>query len=472
MIPLDLTSVLSPGSVVPRLVPTISHGERSPFVRGPEERHLRLLVDNERLRPSPELDAVLELGQLPEIDLVTTAPSPGVSRMSFDRDNVQHNMITVFTEHPDGSGVYTPIDWVDQIHQDAHRYAVRSGEDEAEVERRFLIAGSGLLRTDGVVLGGWYHPDRKLNVLTPGQALAVIGLYLRSRDIHTTEVWRGAPGYAVEAGTQRTLTLRTVMTGSPRWLTGCNRAREALDDDLLQREAFGLFTKVNRALRARDEVTIECQKPGMESSQDRILYHLDALLLWLGGAFDILATVADHSLGLGTNHWNVGWRRVVWQTTLASADANLHALTAFAAPAGAVIDLVAQLRNTIHSAPIHPLRYQGRGYDNVNFIEIPDRASPKFGVAVDVLGGPEIWGEIQPPSEVRAGSVWDPLVLAQRLVPTAMAALNAIMDATPVERLPAPPNPRPVPPPKAERVDSVPRSRLLHGFPVDPNASW
>jgi hypothetical protein len=142
-------------------VPTISHGEKSPFVRGPNERHLRLLVDNARLSPCPELDALLELGQLPEVDLVTTAPSPGLSRMTFDRDEIHNNMITVFTEHPDGSGTYTGIDWVDQIRQDAHRYAVQSGEAEVEVERRFLIAGSGLLSTDGIVLSGWYHPDRK-----------------------------------------------------------------------------------------------------------------------------------------------------------------------------------------------------------------------------------------------------------------------------------------------------------------------
>jgi hypothetical protein len=197
----------------------------------------------------------------------------------------------------------------------------------------------------------------------------------------------------------------------------------------------GVQIRFERALRARDEVMMECLRDTRGRSIDReILYHFDAMLLWLGGALDTTALIANRAYGLSVPDHLVGWRRNGWRSALQRVAPALHDLTERSTPLRAVIDLVAIFRNTIHGEPTSGVTFSRSG-DELGLLQLPRQAERDAVAACEVLGGKEFWGFVQPGAGA-IGALWDPYVLAQVVVPFAATALNALMDGTEVEKLP------------------------------------
>jgi hypothetical protein len=211
---------------------------------------------------------------------------------------------------------------------------------------------------------------------------------------------------------------------------------------------------------------LHCLLPPREVSQETLLYHLDAMLLWLGGVFDVTALIADQAYGMGTSAWLIGWKRKEWRKGLQVAAPSLHNLTETGMPVRAVIDLVAAFRNTIHGEPVGGVTYSSSG-NTRHLIQLPEDAEAEADRACAVLGGSGTWGLVQKALEP-LGGLWDPYIVVQMLIPFAAAALNAIMQATEVERLPgvtADSLTTSRPTDGFFEPDRVHRLLLLHGFP-------
>jgi hypothetical protein len=131
-------------------------------------------------------------------------------------------------------------------------------------------------------------------------------------------------------------------------------------------------------------------------------------------------------------------------------------------------ELVAVLRNTIHSQALRSETWQAAGRDRSERIVVPERAATKLESVVGRLGSPEVFGLARDPRALYV----DPGVYAEAVIPRVGDALNAIMDATPVETL-AGVNPEELPagPPDDDGVFSRAirkRVRMLSGIDRAP----
>jgi hypothetical protein len=420
--------------MVPRLRPPLVYGseEASPFSRGPHERQLRVAVDDAEPGLGPDADVLFGL-RTHELINMTTTSEVGPSVVSVDRESLRDDHIPVWIRQPDGSeslrSVWPASTWL----RFADEFAGRSGRDPSVEQRRFLLAGALSGVVDALVLPdpdlGTGSLTRDANAMSTAQATALVGLFLRSRGADEEEFGeRWASRVAI--GTQRFIVTRCLLEAGWRWWSACLAAGEET-----LAIAQGAQLRFERALRARDEVMIECLHDARGRAIDRdVLYHFDAMLLWLGGAIDTTALIAGRALGLGVPDHLVGWRRQQWRDALASADQQLHAMTAVGTPLRAVIDLIAIFRNTIHGEPITGVTYSSAG-DERGLVQLPVNAEVAAVTACNQLGGRDLWGFVRE-GVGSIGGLWDPFQLVQVLLPFSASALNVLMNATEVERFP------------------------------------
>lgn len=427
---------LLPSSVtLPRLelVQTYNRGERSAFARGKDERNLQVALDLDALPPSDVVDLLLELGHHDAIDLTTTKPV-GFSTISVETTVGSGDIVDVRTTHPNGdrshSGVWPAKQWLGFADEHARTIAA----DDAETRRRYLLAGAVLDDVDALVLAETHfvhNVARRANPLSEKQAAALAGLFLRSRGHEEVAMWNKGREKS-SLGWQYFVVARTILPAAWRWWSACVAAGQSPAGERTMGTAQAVLERFPRCIRARDEVMYRCLVPVGQSDQEAILYHLDALLLMLSGAVDATALVANDAHSIGSSPWEVGWRRARWRGRLAAAAPHLHTLTEPGVPVRAVIDLVAEARNTIHGEPLHGVHYQGSG-EQMHLVQLPASAASKVVEHADALGGAAHWG-IKP----RAGvmTLLDPLRFVQVLIPFAAATLDAVMAATGVELLP------------------------------------
>ena len=95
----------------------------------------------------------------------------------------------------------------------------------------------------------------------------------------------------------------------------------------------------------------------------------------LGGCFDAAAAVADAAHQLDSRPANIGFRQPEWRKSLRARAPELHQLTEAGTPVRAVIDLVAQLRNTIHGDPPQNVESRSGTEEPRHLIDVPARAA-------------------------------------------------------------------------------------------------
>lgn len=298
------------------------------------------------------------------------------------------------------------------------------------------MAGAAHLDVDGLVTTGPvdFSLARRSNPLDVEQGAGLLGLFLRSRGVDQVVRWE-RDRQNCDIGTQRFIVTRCLLDAGWRWWSGCVAAATAGDPDTM-RIAQGVHMRFERVLKARDEVMILCLGDTSGASvESDVLYHLDAMLLWVGGALDAVAQIADRSYGLRSHRRSIGWRSGGWRNTVATTAPELWEITETGTSVRAFIDLVAELRNTIHGAPATGVSFQGLGQPRIGLMQVPADTEAKMLAAVTLLGGRDAWGLVREGSGPQ-DALWDPYVVAQMVVPFAAAVLNLLMRATEVERLP------------------------------------
>lgn len=418
--------------VVPRLREPRSFGsdERSAFARGPNERRLRVVVDDAQLA-DPAVEALMPLRTHELLD-VTTTTEAGPSVLRIDRSERIDDQIAVFTESADGSksmsAIWPASTWLGW----AKEHADRSGRDLDEEEHRYLLASAVDGRVDALLLRDPVFPQSiasHSNSMAAADGVAMVGLFLRSRDAAEVAIDERSRS-TVAINTQRFIVSRVVLRHGWRWWSACVAA-----GDPLIRVGQGLQLRFERALRARDEVMIECLEGARGSAIEReVLYHFDAMLIWLGGAIDTTAQVAHRAYAMTTAGHLVGWRRAQWRDELDRVAPDLAAATTRGTPLRAVIDLVAAFRNTIHGEPLTGVTLSSGG-EAEGLVQLPLDAEASALAEVEHLGGKEMWGFVHEGTGP-IGGLWDPYRIAQVGLPFAAAALNTLMALTEVERLP------------------------------------
>lgn len=406
--------------------------EESAFTRGTKERPLCVIVDLDRMNPSPEAEALLAIGRHELITLLTTSDaSPPTITLDIEALRNESGWPVIIRDADDKPKTYWAV-WSNSVFEFARRHAESTREPLAEIERRYLLTEAGNGRADALVLAspdGVQPPGlaERGNVVSLAAALALCGLFLRSRDEGAIDI-SDHSRHSMSLGTQYFLGARSLLPAGWKWFSACSRANP---DVGVAGKGEAVLRRFPRCIRARDEILWRAFNPVRKSDQDGILFYADALLLMLGGCFDAAAAVADAAYLMQSRPENIGWRRARWRKSLQTKAPRLHELTEPGTRTRAVIDLVAAARNTIHGDPLRGVESES-GSEARHLIDIPAQTATAIGNCASVLGGATTWAALDEVAHLR---MLDPVPFFQVLVPLAAAALDAIMETTDVERL-------------------------------------
>ncbi len=418
--------------MIPRVcLDPLYRDQRSAFDCGDKGRSLRVLVDRKTVS-GPDVELLLELCRDEEIDGLSTSAEDGLPQLVIGE--VGSDDVAPLPTERGFEGFVWPVS---QIRRRATAVADETGEPETVVFASLMLSSAAharrvdaLVTASPTLLRGTTPRDG--NAVTLAEALALVGLYLRSRDRFTLgriEEEQQFFGHPVVLGWWMTYLVltREHLPSMWRWFSACVDSK---GDEDMSALGHSVFRRVDRALRVRDRLHVECQREPTDRTNDEALFQLDVLLFTLYGAFDGAARVAHHAYALPRSARNAGWLRGDWLGRLSNAEPALAALAQDGTDGYRLLRMMSVLRNTIHGAPLHPIGTSG--YARRNLVEIPASERDEVAELADALGGSSVWG-------LRATKPYlyvEPDVFCERLMPLALELLDRILAATDVERLP------------------------------------
>lgn len=386
-----------------------------------------------------------------------------------DRDPYGDDVVSVQVKT--GTGVrHTGINYYGQALAEAAQMVARHRIDEADARAGVLLYRVGteleadLVVTDrGWLLAAHRRPgDRDLvNVVSPEEALAVMGLYLRW---HYQPVIIGGATLRWHPTSMRRSAAFVAMPAFERWNQAGRAWCDTNGDLTLELLDQTCLTRVSRAFKFRDNVFgLSATMAGHEPED--MLCELDSLLFTLVGALDVAARIVDHVLGLRSSGV-YGWQQVRsggWQSRLQSPAEALYEYTKDGSEMQRAFQVLRWLRNSVHNEALD-LMVDGRAY----VVTVPASTQESLraflrenhkGWTVDALGI-----GVQPPAGATAAR-WlpgtgrhsvivrrkgapkpaDPLAgnlvldvrrFINRLFPAVLTLLNGIMRLTPLNKVP------------------------------------
>jgi hypothetical protein len=276
-------------------------------------------------------------------------------------------------------------------------------------------------------------PAQRVTVCRLHEALALVGLYLRSQQAFI--IWRGTDGvgsFNMNEGLYYWVGTRELLPTAWRWFTACVHQSNAIGDGTFLELGQSLLQRVQRALEARDRFHRAFNLPQNNDTASAVLSELDSILVSLMGAVDASARVAHLVLGITGPPSNAGWQHDrQWLPRVAASESTLAALFDAGTVHNHALSVLRLMRNTVHGQMIRSTALQQPGRMLETAIMLPSDNEAAILSSMDTLGGRGSWGASTGPNR------WlvDPGVFIEQLLPRIIAMLNEVMANTPVERL-------------------------------------
>jgi hypothetical protein len=404
-------------------------GEKSsnPFAIGDPARPLRVAIDRSSAISGRALDLVLELATSGHVEMWSTANEGLDASVGLGVGPSAGDSIPVTIQFRDGSSSLSGIWPKEQWERDIDEHANRTTQPRSTLEPRFLAAAALMDRVDGLITGDLdFGPASGLasraNPITPEAACALIGLVTRLRgDFIGSPVSRSLLYFLVTRG---------VLPEGWRWFSACVASSHATTDDFLLNVGQSGHERIARAMVSRDRCLMHSFAGKGDTASEDAAYYFDVELLMLSSALDAVAQVAHVAHSVKDDPWNVGWRRGRWRKALKKAAKPLWAMTEPGTSERDAIELVALLRNTIHGEGMRKIGVRGPGLVD-DQLAISSAVATRLEPVVDRVGGADAWG-----FTLGQYPRLSPAPFAQRIVPLVAEAMNSLMRATEVERLP------------------------------------
>lgn len=314
---------------------------------------------------------------------------------------------------------------------------VRAGRDALCVAAADAVGADLLITRRSLALDPPFKLTRgPLAVLTPEDAMPVVGLYLRRQGEFI--VWRSVDGqgtYQFNRGLFYLVAARDQLPSAWRWMSRCASARGG--DQSLSWLTTSLIDRVARSLQARDHLHSALLQPQDNDVADDALMYLDLILVSLMGAFDAAARVLHRVLGLPEeDEFQAAWQRSAWRRRWAPDAPRLAEFMGSGGEAEAALTVLRLLRNSVHGEALSPLAIVARMKRREDtLVGLPRQEREQLEAALDSLGGLDGWGvRALVPDRLHA----DARVLVERLLPATLKVLDQILHLTPVERLSIP----------------------------------
>jgi hypothetical protein len=429
----------------------------SAFERGKNERPFRLYIDDGSLPNDDDLAASIIRGFAghPLLDVSTTAPTADphleVERVDgpYPEDTAQ--VLTVGSRD-NGTGL---VRYASQKEELARQYAA-PGDDIGELTRRIILAdhaelnGADAFVTCSAAMKAMAKagPYEGANIMTPQEAVALVGLFLRLREDFAYQHYGASSASFGKRGFYGLLA-RDLLPEGQRWLAVCPRARPMLSSP--HRLADTVLLRIERALYARDHIHEHLLRPQRLQGEDDALFYLDAFLYSLAGAFDAIGRVVHAACGMEGTPRRANWRgkeskkrakskeceksKSTWTDELAQKAPLIVSLMASGQPHRDALELVFLLRNWVHGEGLSsvPVIEDPYGLDHVeHHLLLPPEDTRQLVDAMTRLGGLQSWGVRPLDGKLQ---LMDIGVFVETILPRAVAAMGAIMTLTPVESL-------------------------------------
>lgn len=310
--------------------------------------------------------------------------------------------------------------------------AARSGRASLEVLTKAAVADE--LRVDLLVtndpallaLTGSY--ERRVNVMSTTEALAVVGLFLREGEYYEQRL--GKLNFRTSFDALSWSALRSQLPASWPW------SGALLDHDSRTEGDAGmifdsLFERLARALNQRDDLHRTMSLPASNRSRKQMVETFDYIMMNLVGAFDAVARSAHLGAGLPwSNRAQAKWQNPKWRDQLGVPE--LDAMFDREQPAADLFYVLRQLRNTIHGAGLSSTTSSSVGKDPEVLAMLPRDDAAEILNCLDRLNPQEDWG-MNPTSS--RGATFHAARLTEALLPRALATMNNVLELCPIGAL-------------------------------------
>jgi hypothetical protein len=367
---------------------------------------------------------------------------------------------------------YTGMHHYQEAVKEASEMAAKHQLDKSDASAGVLLYRTGTeLEADVVITSrewllaerGRLHGRPLASVVSPEEALALVGLYLRW---HYQSVVVGGVPVRWPPASMRRSTAFVAMPAFERW-NQAGRVWCDTDGDLtLESLNQTCLTRVSRAFKFRDNI-FALSATMADYEPEEMLCELDSLLFSLVGAFDVAARIVHRLLGLQTKG-ACGWQYVnvkkkEWQTRLQTPAKALYDYTEDGSEMQWMFQVLRWLRNTVHNEALNLMRddrawvvtvpadteadlrtFLRAGHPGWTARTLGIRAQPAPGataakwlpgtgrssVTVRRAGAP------RPADPLEGQLVLDVRRFINKRFPAALIALNRIMQLTPLEQAP------------------------------------
>jgi hypothetical protein len=279
---------------------------------------------------------------------------------------------------------------------------------------------------------------KEVTIVDVDEALAIVGLYLRSQGRFVA--WNGALAGGTDELGQTTYFRMGVWELLPSWW----RWQKALAQHgtLIARQGilgleFTLIQRLQSALRERDHLHLLVNSPQDAVSDGEVLTCVDTILSQLLAACDATARVAHKVVKPRISIRESGWQRPRFVEKVSEQAPQLAALFNEGEVPWLTMRLLAKLRNTIHDVAIGAVGIAEIGTyrrDRIALHISDDASAGQWSISglIQSLGGAEEWAV-----ERFFGDelLFDPRVLVEKLLLLVVQVLNLVMEKTPVETL-------------------------------------
>lgn len=336
---------------------------------------------------------------------------------SFTYSSVQTRR-TDFAERDERSAVYAELDPAAAA---ARRSADALGLGVA------ASVGADIFVTERPYL---HRPDAAptgVTICRPGEAVAILGLYLRAQGQY--QITRD---YGLDRGMFFWVAARDLLPAGWRWFSACVYSSHSQTDDSLMGLGGALLGRMDRALRARDQLFVALNQPQTSATSDDVAAALDMVVILLMACVDVTARVAHFALDLPGSERDAAWQRTSWVKDVRKQARDLAALVDTGAEHRDTLEVLRLLRNSVHGEALESSLVQHAGRGTECQIHVPRSDKEDVLAAVERRGGRSAWG-VEDGFDGRL--VLDAGVFVDRLVLGVVALLNDVMDGTPVHEL-------------------------------------
>ncbi len=271
----------------------------------------------------------------------------------------------------------------------------------------------------------------RINLRTPEETCAIVGLYLRSFG-DFSYYWDGL----IASMDRRSFYTEAARSALPASRTFVPALRDV--GTLRNPPEWDVLGRYIRALQARDLIAIRYYRADPYDSlfaPEGSGYHLDYLALLLSGAVDAFTRVIHSTMKIHGTERSAALHHGQYQKRLRAGGAGALVDVVLRDEHAAFLDLLHYIRNTIHSSPI---REQQRWNDDRDRIFPPEEISEAILGAFAQLGGVEYWGvDLE---DQRYGLKLHPFPLARQLTRYGGRLLDELMSvaSTLIELRPVP----------------------------------